>query len=279
MEEEVQQLIDDIMSRPLRELTHIERQIRSIILSVVKSPTKLEHWNVHYKRINTLYNVMYKTGMKATNKAMEKALNVSNNQVKNVLRDSVKELKEAGEKGRAAKLEKTAAKVAPKASSIAPIKKAVQQNYYDAILSSKASVKQVLRRTSQTVVKDTALYKGLDGLTTQEIAKVFSDRLKSGAIDGKALNINGKIWGVRDYSNMLARTAVADAHSAGVVDSGVELVEVSSHGTTTEICKKYEGNIYSVNGDSSKYPKLEASPAFHPNCLHLLIPHVEIDAA
>ena len=131
------------------------------------------------------------------------------------------------------------------------------------------------------MIKDTALFKGLEGLSTKDMAKVFAERLKSGVIDGKSLNINGRIWGVKHYTRMLARTTASTAHTAGVLNameqSGVDLVRVSTHNTDTPICKKYEGNIYSVSGRSKKYPKLDAKAPFHPGCKHVMSPYVDLE--
>ena len=52
---------------------------------------------------------------------------------------------------------------------------------------------------------------------------------------------------------------------------GSDLVQVSSHNTTCDICAQYEGKIYSINGVSKDFPRLEEEPPYHPNCRHLLI--------
>jgi len=81
------------------------------------------------------------------------------------------------------------------------------------------------------------------------------------------------------YAELLARTKFHQAHSqATLVQSanyGTDLVEISSHNTTTPICIPYEGNTYSISGTSKVFPPLPDSPPFHPNCLHLMYPTFE----
>ena len=81
------------------------------------------------------------------------------------------------------------------------------------------------------------------------------------------------------YAEMVARTKFHQAHSqATLVQSynyGTDLVEISSHNTTTAICIPFEGNIYSIRGGHPVFPPLIDSPPFHPNCLHLMYPTFE----
>ncbi len=81
------------------------------------------------------------------------------------------------------------------------------------------------------------------------------------------------------YAELLARTKFHQAHSqATLVQSanyGTDLVEVSSHNTTTAICIPFEGNIYSTSGTHKIFPPLSDTPPYHPNCLHLMYPTFE----
>ena len=38
------------------------------------------------------------------------------------------------------------------------------------------------------------------------------------------------------------------------------------------ICIPYEGRIYSVNGKDKRFPPLDNTTPYHPNCLHLMFP-------
>lgn len=55
----------------------------------------------------------------------------------------------------------------------------------------------------------------------------------------------------------------------------MDLVEVSSHNTDCDICKEFEGKVYSISGKHKEYPKLERKPPFHPGCRHYITPTSE----
>lgn len=81
------------------------------------------------------------------------------------------------------------------------------------------------------------------------------------------------------YAEMVARTKFHQAHSQATLmqsaNYGTDLVEISTHNTTTRICMPFEGKIFSIRGGSSKFPPLTDSPPYHPNCLHLSYPTFE----
>jgi len=81
------------------------------------------------------------------------------------------------------------------------------------------------------------------------------------------------------YAEMVARTKFHQAHSQATLvqaqNHDTDLIEISSHNTTTAICLPFEGNIYSISGSHKVFPPLPDSPPFHPNCLHLMYPTFE----
>lgn len=83
-------------------------------------------------------------------------------------------------------------------------------------------------------------------------------------------------WGLDVYARMVARTTTREAVTRGTVnrleEHGLDLVTVSDHGTDTELCQEFEGNTYSLSGDTPGYDVLEEEPPFHPNCQHVLTP-------
>ena len=90
------------------------------------------------------------------------------------------------------------------------------------------------------------------------------------------IEVKGRRYQSRYYSEMVARSEMRKAQSQAVINSchqyETDLVEVSDHGTTTPVCLNYEGKIFSISGHSANYPYLDAEPPFHPNCQHFLYP-------
>ena len=85
----------------------------------------------------------------------------------------------------------------------------------------------------------------------------------------------GKQWNMSTYVEMLARTTVMKIHNEAVknefVAHGEDLVIISYHLPTCEMCKPWNGRIVSLTGATKGYPTMtdaEAEGLFHPNCRH-----------
>jgi len=118
------------------------------------------------------------------------------------------------------------------------------------------------------------------GKSRQAVKKLISDFYKSKLVEGNLININGRNYNLSKYAKMVARTRLRHIQSESVRNTckqyNNDLVQISEHGTETEICEKYEGNIYSLSGDTPAYDKLEEEPPFHPNCMHSMSPTSEV---
>lgn len=91
----------------------------------------------------------------------------------------------------------------------------------------------------------------------------------------------GKSWTLDNYTEMLLRTKMVEARNSGLtnrlVENGVDLVVVSSHGASDE-CGPWEGQILSITGatteiNGEQIPTVadaEAAGLFHPRCRHAL---------
>ncbi|TGK36171.1 phage capsid protein [Leptospira gomenensis] len=159
-------------------------------------------------------------------------------------------------------------------------------SYLEAAASGgKKKIESVFKATKQKVIAEAKINRQLaEGILTDNnwktakdnLEKTFRRKLKrDGISDGNYLEINGRNYNVSSYSEMLTRTRLREAQTAGVQKyaehTGNDLVQVSDHDTLTEICKKFEGHIYSISGKSKKYPKLEKWTPFHRNCLHVIV--------
>jgi hypothetical protein len=143
---------------------------------------------------------------------------------------------------------------------------------------------RLMNMTQQILIKEDQVRKLLStGLkekgTIKSAQKKLQEKLLKKSLDGKfitVINKNGKPmeFGVKTYSEMVARTEIINAESQAVLTTALEyetdLVQVSSHNTTAEICQQYEGKIFSISGKDKDFPILDAAPAYHPNCGHTL---------
>lgn len=86
---------------------------------------------------------------------------------------------------------------------------------------------------------------------------------------------SGREWNMSTYVEMLARTTVMKIHNEAVknefIAHGEDLVIISYHLPTCEMCKPWNGKIVSLTGATKDYPTMteaEADGLFHPNCRH-----------
>lgn len=117
------------------------------------------------------------------------------------------------------------------------------------------------------------------GASRWAVAKLVMGHFEELIGEGMFININGRNYNIKKYSKMVARTRLRKVQSDAVMrmceEYNNDLVQVSDHGTTTEICLPFEGNVYSISGTDPKYPVLPMRPPFHPNCQHNISPTSE----
>lgn len=114
------------------------------------------------------------------------------------------------------------------------------------------------------------------GASRWAVAKLIMGHFEGLIGEGQFININGRNYNVKKYSKMVARTRLRKVQSRAVLrmceEYNNDLVQISDHGTISERCLPFEGNVYSVSGKDKEYPVLPEPPPFHPNCQHNLSP-------
>jgi hypothetical protein len=89
----------------------------------------------------------------------------------------------------------------------------------------------------------------------------------------------GRRWSLSAYAEMAATTSRREAQTMGTLnrlaENGIDLVRVSAHSGSCEICKPYQGKVYSISGTHPRYPALREAPPYHPHCSHVLTGVVE----
>jgi hypothetical protein len=149
-------------------------------------------------------------------------------------------------------------------------------------LTSKRT-KRIVRRVVQEQMKvDMARARGrkimskglIEELTKQGLSKSIKEEGFVGIVDKK-----GRQWELNRYVDMVVRTKYKQARFEGMrtkaVEDGYDLAVVSSHGAKDK-CRKYEGMVISMNGQTAGYPTYQelrrSNEIFHPNCKHTIFP-------
>lgn len=119
--------------------------------------------------------------------------------------------------------------------------------------------------------------------TWQQTAKRFREQLAERGVTGFK-DRSGRMWNMRTYAEMVARTTTMEAHLQGtanrLVEQGHDLVKISTHRGACVKCEPWQGKILSITGKTPGYPTLEQAKAdglFHPNCRHAYGLYIDLD--
>lgn len=117
------------------------------------------------------------------------------------------------------------------------------------------------------------------GASRGELDMLIRKHFKREIYEKKFININGRNYNLVSYAKMVSRTRLRQVQSEAVknecLEYGNDLVEISDHGSETEACVPFQGNVYSIFGNTPGVEVLQEWPPFHPNCQHSASPTSE----
>jgi hypothetical protein len=163
----------------------------------------------------------------------------------------------------------------------------------DGLARGLRGLQRLTRATQQTLIDEFLVDKSVADAITQGNISINKILKRPGtlanqlmeAVDNKRfltiVDKNGKTirYKISDYSELVTRTKWHEAQSQASLmtaqNYGTDLVRVSSHNTTSEVCQPFEGKVFSISGDNPDFPKLTVKPPYHVNCLHYLTPVLE----
>lgn len=155
------------------------------------------------------------------------------------------------------------------------------KSFGDSIVGVGRSADLLLGRATRSMLTQ-KMAKGIIGgdalkQTKNEIKGILAEQGLS-AIKDKS----GRAWTLDSYAEMLYRTKVVEARNRGLInrtaENGYDLVQVSDHASSCELCAPWQGEILSLSGDTTEYDgqeisslaEAEAAGLFHPNCRHAI---------
>lgn len=148
-------------------------------------------------------------------------------------------------------------------------------------------VTQVIGRQVEGIYRDLAL-ENVRGTvvgyeTWKQSANKYREQLAERGVTGFK-DRAGRMWNMRKYTEMVARTTTMEAHLQGttnrLAEQGHDLVKVSTHRGACPLCQPWQGKILSITGKTPGYSTLEEAKAaglFHPNCRHAYGLHIGLD--
>ncbi len=179
-----------------------------------------------------------------------------------------------------------------KSKNVQALQRVLAQSAIDDIstglLLGRRDINRVIAQTRQTLISesiiDNALLREIErgNIAVSKILKrqgTVANRLMKAAKDNKFLTIidknkNPRQYRITDYTEMVYRTKWHVAQNEAVKTNNknwdTDLIRVSNHNTTTEICQHYEGKIFSLTGKNKDFPIADQVPPYHVKCLHYI---------
>lgn len=134
------------------------------------------------------------------------------------------------------------------------------------------------------IVNDAVLNVRATGMAREKAIKIAADQWAEKGIPA-LIDQAGKRWSPDVYLRMVMGNEINkvtnDVDSIRLEEYGVNLVKISSHAASRPSHVQYEEHVYSLNGDSSKYPSISATGYGSItgigglNCHHYLMPYVD----
>ncbi len=162
------------------------------------------------------------------------------------------------------------------------------EDFLSASVMGRKNVRNFTRLTQQKLIADSIIDLELSAtfIETGNLGKAVSG-LSSNLWNKAAETLDGKRYvqaGARKYkpsyyAEMVGRVKFHEANSEAALMTAAnyetDLVQVSSHNTTTTICLEFEGKIFSISSKDTRFPSLMEVSPYHVNCLHLMHPTFE----
>jgi hypothetical protein len=153
-------------------------------------------------------------------------------------------------------------------------------------------VDQVIGRTVNDIYRSVALENTTGAIAGYETWKQAAKKIKEDLADRGVTGFvdrTGRQWDMSDYTEMVARTNIAQVQRTGaknrLAEHGHRLAQITEGSSphTCEACDEWAGQIVSINGEQiGDYPTLEDAEdagCFHPNCVHRLVAAIDEEEA
>lgn len=155
---------------------------------------------------------------------------------------------------------------------------AIMDDTFFRILEATDNMSQDAKRRVEEVVRTATERMLTEGISRREATKEAVVKMTDQGITGIVAK-NGARIPADKYMAGVVQYNLRKAHVTGaentIIQNGLDLVYVNYVGITCEYCAKYQGRVYSVSGNDSRFPKLEIRPPYHAHCVHSISAWIE----
>jgi hypothetical protein len=114
-------------------------------------------------------------------------------------------------------------------------------------------------------------------MTPIEKLKQLRSEIVEMSIKGALITIlckDGKFrdYKIKDYAKLCVYVEAMRAQSKATINIAMEydsdLIQVSKHNSICDVCKNYDGKVFSISGNDPDFPYYDDFIPAHPNCKH-----------
>lgn len=150
----------------------------------------------------------------------------------------------------------------------------VDEAFYN-ILEATDNMSVDVKQRLATIIQKANQVSLIEGVSRREATKRAIAEATERGITGIVARNGAKIP-VEKYLAASVQYHQRKAHVDGMINRATEnkqdLVYVNSVGITCSICAQYQGRVYSISGNDSRFPKLDMRPPYHAHCVHSAYP-------
>lgn len=153
----------------------------------------------------------------------------------------------------------------------------VDDTFYSILEASDHMAADIKQRIKETVrlANERSLVRGVSrrSATRQAVAELSQSGITGMvAKNGAKIPADKYMAGVIQYHQRKAHVTGAENL---ITQNGHDLVYVNFVGITCSYCAKYQGRVYSISGNDSRFPRLEKRPPYHSHCVHSISAWIE----
>jgi hypothetical protein len=260
-------------------LGRLEKGLDKIVARTLTNPKRsAAFWNKAQRDVNKIYKQMNESYKKWTGKNLPVTYRESVRVNMKKLKKSAKAYNKTPKKNTIQLINSQYSKTVTKAL--------VADSIRDFSTAASLGQKNVSRYLSAAQKATNQLWiEGTDITGGNLIAKLQADpttkNLVNTMLNSRFVQVIDKNGVARNYKNkyyaeMVNRTKWHEAQSAAVrgvaANYDTDLIRVSAHNTTTEICQQYEGKVMSLTGKNKDFPIADQVSPYHISCLHFITP-------
>ncbi|KAB2335078.1 phage minor capsid protein [Bacillus mesophilum] len=150
------------------------------------------------------------------------------------------------------------------------VQEIVDETFYR-ILENSDHMTGDAKKRIKNVVQEANRRSLIEGVSRRQATKDAVAEMNQKGITGMIAKNGAEIPAEKYMANVIQyhqRKAHVDGVVNRLVDNKRDLVYVNHVGITCPVCAIFQGRVYSVSGNDSRFPPLEQRPPYHGHCVH-----------